>query len=100
LGFKTTIVGAGSFHLTEGEGNKMNGIQTLRSWIGALTNLFIGLIGLGIVASVAVGPENMGFVGNVVSNLTGLISDLGSSGLAGLITLGIIIWLLGRDVSS
>ena len=78
----------------------MNGIHTLRSWIGALTNLFIGLIGLGIVASVAVGPENMGFVGNVVSNLTGLIADLGSSGLAGLITLGIIIWLLGRDVAS
>jgi len=77
----------------------MNGIHTLRSWIGALTNLFIGLIGLGIVASVAVGPENMGFVGNVVSNLTGLISDLGNNGLAGLISLGVIIWLLGRDVS-
>ena len=35
----------------------MNGIQTVKAWIGALTNLGLALIALAIVASVLVGPE-------------------------------------------
>ena len=77
----------------------MNGIQSVKSWIGALTNLGLTLIALAIVASVLVGPENMWAFGNVVDNLVGLIVSLGDGGLAGLIAVGIVIWLLGKVTS-
>ena len=77
----------------------MNGIQTVKIWIGALTNLGLALIALAIVASVLVGPENMWAFGNVVDNLVGIIVSLGDGGLAGLIAVGIIIWLLGKVTS-
>ena len=78
----------------------MNGIQTVKAWIGALTNLGLALIALAIVASVLVGPENMWAFGNVVEHLVSLIVSLGDGGLAGLIAVGIIIWLLGKVATS
>ena len=77
----------------------MNGIQSVKSWIGALTNLGLARIALAIVAAVLVGPGNMWAFGNVVDNLVGLIVSLGDGGLAGLIAVGIIIWLLGKVTS-
>ena len=79
---------------------RMNGIQTVKAWIGGLTNLGLALIALAIVASVLVGPENMWAFGNVVEHLVSLIVSLGDGGLAGLIAVGIIIWLLGKVATS
>ena len=78
----------------------MNGIQTAKSWIGALTNLALALIALAIIASVLVGPDNMWAFGNVADHLLNLIVSLGDGGLAGLIAIGIIVWLLARATSS
>ena len=78
----------------------MNGIQTAKNWIGALTNLALALIALAIVASVLVGPQNLWAFGNVAEQLVSLIVSLGDSGLAGLIAVGLIIWLLGRAISA
>jgi len=78
----------------------MNAIQTLKSWIGALTELGLMLLALGIVAALLVGGPTIPFFGNVSGNIMTFVKDLGSNGLAGLIALGIILWLFSnRNVS-
>jgi ABC-type enterochelin transport system permease subunit len=67
----------------------------LKSWIGALTDIGLMLLALAIVASLLVGG-NLPFFGGVVGNIIGLVKDLGSNGLVGLIALGIIMWLFSR----
>jgi hypothetical protein len=61
--------------------------------IKSITDIGIALLALAIVASLLVGASNMSFLGDVVGNITSLVADLGSSGLAGLITLGVVLWL-------
>ncbi|MDP7601670.1 MAG: hypothetical protein QF605_09795, partial [Rhodospirillales bacterium] len=68
-------------------------LNQVRAWINLLTDIGLSLIGLGIVLGVLIGNK-LPFVGDVVGNLTALISNLGSAGLVGLIALGVIIWLL------
>jgi hypothetical protein len=74
----------------------MSGLQTLKSWIGALTELGLMLLALGIVAALLVGGSNLPFFGNVAGNITAFVKDLGSNGLAGLIALGVILWLFSN----
>ena len=72
-------------------------LTQVRTWIGALTDIGLSLIGLGIVLGILVGSK-LPFVGDVVGNLTALINNLGAAGVVGLIALGVIIWLLrGRS---
>jgi hypothetical protein len=70
----------------------MKGIDTLKDWVGALTELALMLLALAIVLSVLVG-SNLPFFGTVTANIMGFVKDLGSNGLVGLIALGIILWL-------
>jgi hypothetical protein len=74
----------------------MTMIQTLKSWIGALTDLGLMLLALGIVAALLVGGQNIPFFGNVSANIVAFIKDLGSNGLVGLIALGLILWLFSN----
>ena len=74
----------------------MSGLQTLKSWIGALTELGLMLLALGIVAALLVGGSNLPFFGNVAGNITAFVKDLGANGLAGLIALGVILWLFSN----
>jgi hypothetical protein len=50
------------------------------------------LLALAIVLAILVG-SNLPFFGAVTANIMGWVKDLGSNGLVGLITLGIIFWL-------
>ena len=77
----------------------MGGLSTVKSWVGALTSLGLALVALAIVASILVGTGNMWVFGDVVGNLVDLIASLGQSGLAGLIAVGIIIWLFAKNPS-
>jgi hypothetical protein len=70
----------------------MKGIDTLKDWVGALTELALMLLALAIVLSVLVGA-NLPFFGTVTANIMAIVKDLGSNGLVGLIALGIILWL-------
>jgi hypothetical protein len=70
----------------------MKAIDTIKNWIGALTELGMMLVALAIVLAILVG-SNLPFFGTVTANLMGWVKDLGSNGLVGLITLGIIFWL-------
>ena len=68
--------------------------ETVRKAISSITELGMALLALAIVASLLVGPTNMSFLGDVVGNVTNLVKSLGSAGLAGLISLGVVIWLI------
>jgi hypothetical protein len=73
----------------------MKGIETIKEWIGALTELALMLLALAIVLAVLIG-SNLPFFGGVTANIMGWVKDLGSNGLVGLIALGIIIWLFSN----
>lgn len=63
-----------------------------RNVVRELIDICLVLIALAIVLSILVGGT-LPFFGSVVDNLTGLVGKLGSSGLVGLIVLGLIMWL-------
>jgi hypothetical protein len=77
----------------------MNGLQTVRTWVGALTEVALMLLALGIAMALLAGPQ-VPFLGNVVANIVGMVNELGKNGIVGLIALGIILWLFSnRNVS-
>ena len=74
----------------------MDVISTVKSWIGALTDIALMLIALAIAATILVGEDKMSFFSPVVKNISDLVAGLGSGGLAGLITVGVILWLFSK----
>ena len=73
----------------------MDVISRLKTWIVGLTDLGLMLLAFAIVASLLVGSK-LPFFGGVVGNIVGLINQLGSQGLVGLIALGVILWLFAK----
>jgi glucan phosphoethanolaminetransferase (alkaline phosphatase superfamily) len=73
----------------------MKGIDTVKDWVGALTELGLMLLALAIVLSLLVGSQ-MPFFGTVTANIMTWVKDMGSNGLVGLITLGLILWLFSH----
>jgi len=73
----------------------MGGISTVKAWIGAITDVGLMLLALAIVLSLLVGGT-LPFFGGVTANITALVRDLGSNGLVGLVTVGIIVWLFSK----
>ena len=49
-----------------------------------------------MIAALLVGGSNLPFFGNVAGNITAFVKDLGANGLAGLIALGVILWLFSN----
>ncbi len=77
----------------------MKVIESIKAWIGAITDVGLMLLALAIVATLLAGG-NLPFFGAVVSNIVALIKDLGANGLVGLIALGLIIWLFSKRSAS
>lgn len=73
----------------------MNALQTLKMWIGALTEIGLMLLALAIVVALLYGA-NIPFFGNVTANIMNFVKELGANGLVGLIALGIILWLFSK----
>ncbi|MBQ82757.1 MAG: hypothetical protein VX720_01625 [Pseudomonadota bacterium] len=67
----------------------MNALNGLKDIIGSLTGIVVSLIALGVAAGVVFG--SVPFVGDVLGNLVGLVSDLGDAGLVGLIVLAVLL---------
>jgi ABC-type enterochelin transport system permease subunit len=77
----------------------MNGLQTVKTWVGAMTEVALMLLALGIAMALLAGPQ-VPFLGNVVGNIVAMVNELGKNGIVGLIALGIILWLFSnRNVS-
>ena len=72
----------------------MDNIKTI---VNNVTEVFVALLALAIVASLLVGPSNMAFLGDVAGNITRVNYVLGSASLPGLIALGVILMLFWRD---
>lgn len=72
----------------------MDNIKTI---VNNVTEVFVALLALAIVASLLVGPSNMAFLGDFAGNITALIASLGSAGLPGLIALGLILMLFRQN---
>jgi hypothetical protein len=73
----------------------MKAIDTIKGWVGALTELGLMLLALAIVLALLVG-SNLPFFGAVTSNIMTWVKEMGSNGLVGLITLGLILWLFSN----
>ena len=71
--------------------NTKAAFATVSDWIGGLTNMFAGLVGLSVLVEIIMGTPVFGV--SVVSNLVGLVSQFGSNGFAGLVALLILVGL-------
>ena len=71
-------------------------LANAKKMVGSLTEVAIALLALAVVASLLVGPDDMAFLGDVVGNITALVQQLGSAGLAGLIALGVVLALFQK----
>jgi hypothetical protein len=70
--------------------------ESVRSSIKEITELGLALLALAIVATLLVGQSNMAFLGDVAGNIMQLVAALGSAGLVGLISLGVVLWLFKK----
>jgi ABC-type enterochelin transport system permease subunit len=77
----------------------MNGLQTVKTWVGGLTEVALMLLALGIALALLAGPQ-VPFLGNVVGNIVAMVNELGKNGIVGLIALGIILWLFSHRTVS
>ena len=79
----------------------MRFMEAIKKWLGELTEIALLLIALGIVIQILFGgSQAVPFVGAITTNLTNLISELGSNGLVGLIALGIILFLFRKRTAA
>jgi ABC-type enterochelin transport system permease subunit len=77
----------------------MEVLGRIKAWIASLTEVGLMLLALAIVAGLLVGGS-LPFFGGVVGNIITLVKNLGDAGLAGLITLGVILWLFNKRALS
>jgi hypothetical protein len=73
-------------------------MKKANDFVKGLSAVFVNLLGLGILAGLLFGSNAM--IGDVVGNITALVSTLGQGGLVGLLVAIIIIHLLGDDSKS
>jgi len=74
-----------------------NVVATIKSWITGISAVAVSLLGLAIILQVLFGSDVVFVPVDVIGNIQGLVTSLGSSGLAGLITVGVIYWILKND---
>ena len=68
----------------------------LKGWLSEIVELGLLLVALGIVLQILFG-SNVGFItGDVIGNMTGMITQLGNGGFAGLIAIMVIVWLFWK----
>tara|TARA_B100000902_G_scaffold383460_1_gene422361 strand:- start:23 stop:256 length:234 start_codon:yes stop_codon:yes gene_type:complete len=68
---------------------------TINEWVLGLTQLFAGLMALGVLSEILFGSAVFGT--SVVTNLTSIVSGFGTSGFAGVISLLIIVGLYSKN---
>ena len=70
-----------------------NAFRMLSDLVSNLPSVIVGILGLGIVGSLAVG-DMMGL--DVIGNITALVESLASSGVVGLLVLAVLYSLVNR----
>ena len=68
-----------------------NAFRMLSDLVSNLTSVIVGILGLGIVGSLAFG-DMLGL--DVIGNITALVSELANGGVVGLLVLAVLMSLL------
>ena len=71
----------------------MDWLTKAGDWVKGIAHISGLLIALGVVWQVLFGKVVPFVGGDIVGNISGLVASLGSDGLVGLITVGILLWL-------
>ena len=66
--------------------------RTIGDIVGHLTNILIGILGLGIVGALVFGDVGLGI--DVIGNITNLVTELASGGVVGLLVIAILLSLV------
>ena len=74
--------------------NTKAAFATVNDWVGGLTNLFAGFVGLGVLCEIILGSPLFGV--SIVTNLVGLVSQFGTNGVAGLLSLLILVGIYNK----
>ena len=74
----------------------MDILATIRKWAGGLAETVVSLMALAIVLQILMGTSNVPFIcqTDVIGNVSGILAQLGSEGLIGLVALWVLysIW--------
>ena len=71
-------------------------MDTAKSFLRNVMDIALVVIPLSVVLGIIFGPS-VPFIGTaVVGNISDLVSQLGGSGLVGIIVLGVLMWLARR----
>ncbi|OVE81350.1 hypothetical protein BVY03_03970 [bacterium K02(2017)] len=70
-------------------------IKKTKAFLAEITEVGFLLIALGVVAGILTG-DSVPFIGDVVGNITGLVNQLGSNGLVGLMSVGVLAWIFTK----
>ena len=71
-------------------------LNTAKNFLSEVVSLGLLLIAVGVVLQVIFSSAVPFVGGDIVGNLTNLIGSLGEGGLVGLISIGIILYLIQR----
>ncbi len=77
----------------------MHFLDSIRRWVGALAELGISIIALGVVLQILFGNDSgaIPFLPvDVLGSVIGFVHALGSEGLVGLAALGILWWAYSK----
>ena len=73
----------------------MQGFETVKQWLRQITDIGLLILALLFLAQIVFGSAWPGKV-DIVSSLITAVKQFGDAGLAGLIGIGIIVWLFSR----
>ncbi len=73
--------------------------NNVKTWLRELVEVGALLAGLAVIFQIIFGKD-VPFIGyDVIGNIEGIVKVLGGNGLVGLVTLGILAWLVSRRTS-
>jgi len=71
-------------------------LDRTRRWVMQLTEVGLALVALGIVLQLLFGQKVAFVTGDVTANIIGLVGELGSAGVVGLVAVAIILYLFSK----
>ena len=74
-------------------------LNNMPKWIRTTTDVGIALLGLAIIVQVLFGNSVPFFSGNVINSIAGIITNLGTQGLVGLLVVWLIYAIFNKPVS-
>jgi hypothetical protein len=73
----------------------MRNFKKIKKWIAEITEISLLLVALGIVFEILLG-DVITLFGGIMTNLMGLLSNMGENGFIGLVALGIVLYLFRK----